>query len=264
MKFSYVLIFSFGFYDMCSKIWPYFLHYHPNGFFQRQRWTTNDSNLDIRNVHLLVLAMVTSTPKTKNNGIQKTLYKGMAGNMDYEDQSLLIERARTQSWLGVTQAVFANFGRGLVATRKIVKIEVVIDYHVQIFTKKTMEEVSAIEGIKREYCLEVKGHGRRIINASAEVCPDHPENRCMGRRANHSVAEANIKSANIHLFCRAKPTRRCSPGQQTNQFLRAIKVWLRRSSCPLWDQRQLNLQRQEVYSQEYFPERNLPLLRTFS
>ena len=64
--------------------------------------------------------MITSTPKRKNSGIQKIMYKGMAGNMDYEDQSLLIERARTQSWPGVTQAVFANFGRGLVATREFV------------------------------------------------------------------------------------------------------------------------------------------------
>ena len=164
-------IFIFGFNDTCSKIWSYFLHYHSNCFFQRQKWNTNDSHLDIKKVHLLVLAMITSTPKRKNSGIQKIMYKGMAGNMDYEDQSLLIERARTQSWPGVTQAVFANFGRGLVATREFVKNEVVIDYHGQIFTKKTMEEVSATEGVKREYCLEVKGPGRRIINATAEVCP---------------------------------------------------------------------------------------------
>ena len=100
----------------------------------------------------------------------------MAGNKEYDDQSLLIERARTQSWPGVIQAVFANFGRGLVATRELVKNEVVIDYHGQVFTKKTMEEVSAIECAKREYCLKVKGHGRRIVNASAEMCPVHPEN----------------------------------------------------------------------------------------
>ena len=121
VEFSNVLIFLFGFHDMCSKIWSYFVHYHQNGFFRRQKWTTNDSKLDLKKVHLLVLAMITSTPKTKNCGIQKITYKGMAGNMEYEDQSLLIERARTQSWPGVTQAVFANFGRGLVATRKFVK-----------------------------------------------------------------------------------------------------------------------------------------------
>ena len=119
MEFSNVSIFIFGFNDTCSKIWSYFLYYHTNCFFQRQKWTTNDSNLDIKKVHLLVLAMITSTPKRKNSGIQKIIFKGMAGNMDYEDQSLLIERARTQSWPGVTQTVFANFGRGLVATREL-------------------------------------------------------------------------------------------------------------------------------------------------
>ena len=39
-----------------------------------------------------------------------------------------------------------------------------------------MEEVSTIEGVKRDYCLEVKGPGRRIINASAEVWLVQPEN----------------------------------------------------------------------------------------
>ena len=141
MEFSNVSIFIFGFNDTCSKIWSYFLYYHTNCFFQRQKWTTKDSNLDIKKVHLLVLAMITSTPKRKNSGIQKIIFKGMAGNMDYEDQSLLIE-----SWPGVTQTVFANFGRGLVATREFVKNEVVIDYHGQVFTKKTMEEVSPNRG----------------------------------------------------------------------------------------------------------------------
>ena len=74
-------------------------------------------------IHLLVLAMITSTPKRKNSGIQKIMYKGMAGNMDYEDQSLLIERARTQSWPGVTQAVFANFGRGPLPPANLLKMK---------------------------------------------------------------------------------------------------------------------------------------------
>ena len=202
---------------MCTKIWSYFLHYHPNGFVQRRKWTTNDSNLDIKKVDRVVLAMITSTPKTKNSGIQKILYKGMAVNMEFEDQSLLIERERTQSWLGVTQAVFANFGRGLVATRRFVKSEVVIDYHGQVFTKKTMEEVSAIEGVKGENCLEVKGSGRRIINVSAEACPVHPENRCVCRLANHSVAEANVKPTDIQFF--AEPNQRVvvfGPSNQSN------------------------------------------------
>ena len=254
MEFSNASIFIFGFNDTCSKIWSYFLHYHTNCFFQRQKWNTNDSHLDIKKVHILVLAMITSTPKRKNSGIQKIMYKGMAGNMDYEDQSLLIERARTQSWPGVTQAVFANFGRGLVATREFVKNEVVIDYHGQIFTKKTMEEVSATEGVKREYCLEVKGPGRRIINATAEVCPVHPENRCMGRLANHSVAEANMKSTEIQLFAdpnqRVVVLRAIKPIKPFEQLRFDYEDPVARSEFS--ESRTCN--DDEVYSQEYFPE----------
>ena len=63
-----------------------------------------------------------------------------------------------------------------------------------------MDEISAIEGVKREFCLEVKGPGRRIINASAETCPVHPDSRCMGRLANHSVLEAIMKSTDVIVF----------------------------------------------------------------
>ena len=62
-------------------------------YFQRQKWTTqNDGNQDLRKVYLLVLPMFI-TPKVETNiAIQKIYYKGLASNMDFEDQTLLIER----------------------------------------------------------------------------------------------------------------------------------------------------------------------------
>ena len=90
----------------------------------------------------------------------------------------------------------------------------VIDYLGLVFIQKTVEEFSAIEGVKRKFCLEAKGPGRKTINASAEVCPAHPENRCIGRLANHSMAEASMKSTDIQLF--AEPNQRVV-------VLRAIK-----------------------------------------
>ena len=95
---------------------------------------------------------------------------------------------------------FNKFERGIVAARVFQKTEVVIDYHGQVFLKTSMDEVSAIEGVKREFCLEVKGPGRRIINTSAETCLVHPDSRCMGRLANHSVLEANMKSTDVTVF----------------------------------------------------------------
>ena len=52
------------------------------------------------------------------------------------------------------------------------------------------------------------------MNTSPEVCPVHPENRCMSRLANHSVTEANMKSTDIQRF--AEPNQRVV-------VLRAIK-----------------------------------------
>ena len=170
-------------------------------YFQRQKWTTqNDGNQDLRKVYLLVLPIFITPKVETNKAIQKIYYKGLASNMEFEDQTLLMERCRSQKWPGVTQVSFSKFGRGIVATRVFQKNEVVIDYHGQVFLKTSMDEVSAIEGVKREFCLEVKGPGRRIINASAETCPVHPDSRCMGRLANHSVLEANMKSTDVIVF----------------------------------------------------------------
>ena len=77
--------------------------------FQRQKWTTqNDGNQDLRKVYLLVLPMFI-TPKVETNiAIQKIYYKGLASNMDFEDQTLLMERCRSQKWPGVTQVFLAS------------------------------------------------------------------------------------------------------------------------------------------------------------
>ena len=78
-------------------------------YFERQKWTTqNDGNQDLRNVYLLVLPMFI-TPKVETNiAIQKIYYKGLACNMEFEDQTLLMERCRTQKWSGVTQVFLAS------------------------------------------------------------------------------------------------------------------------------------------------------------
>ena len=156
-----------------------------------------------------------------------------------------------------------EFWQRLVATREFVKNEVVIDYHGQVFTKKTMEEVSAIEGVKREYCMEVNGPGRRIINASPKVCPVHPENRCMGRLANHCVAEANMKSTDIQLF--AKPNhgvvvlRAIKPIKPFEHLRFGYEDPVARSEFSASQ----TCNDEDVYSQDYFPERNIPSLEDF-
>ena len=180
---------------------PVTLELKIKGFFQRQKWSmANDCSQDVRKVYLIVLPMIIAPKVSTDSAIQKIMYKGLASNMEFEDQTLLMERCRTQKWPGVCQAIFSKFGRGIVATRAFERNEVIVDYHGQIFFKKSMEEVSAIEGVQREYCLEVKGPGRRIINATAETCPVHPETRCMGRLANHSVVDANMKSTDVVVF----------------------------------------------------------------
>ena len=130
--------------------------------------------------------------------------------MKFEDQNLLMERCRSQKWPGVTKVLLSKFGRRVVAIRVFQNNEVVIDYHRQVFAKKSIDEVTVIEGVKREFCLEVKGPGRRIILSFAEICRVHSDSRCIGRFANHSVVEANMKSTNVMLS-----------SEQAEQFIRS-------------------------------------------
>ena len=83
------------------------------------------------------------------------------------------------------------------------------------FLPKMMEDVLAIKGFKREYYLEVKRTGRRIINATAGVCPVHIENIGIGRLGIDSVAEANVKSTDIPFF--AQPNQRVVVLRRSNQ-----------------------------------------------
>ena len=94
-------------------------------------------------------------PKVETNvAIQNIHYEGLASNMEFEDQTLLMESSRSQKWPEVTEVLFSKFGRGIVATRVFQKTEIVIDYHGQIFTKKSNDEVSAIESVKRNFVLK--------------------------------------------------------------------------------------------------------------
>ena len=55
-----------------------------------------------------------------------------------------------------------------------------------------------------EFCLSVPGPPKRIIDASAEECAEHPGTRCLGRLANHGSKSANIKLKDI-LLDKLKP-----------------------------------------------------------
>ena len=134
--------------------------------------------------------------------IRKIYYDGIASNMEFEYETLLMEKCRSQKRNGVTQVFFSKLGRGISATREFKKNEVVTGYHWRDFTKNAKDKIAAMKGVKREFSLEVKGPDQKIINASADTCPVHLDSRRMGRLNNHSVVENNIKSTDVIVFAK--------------------------------------------------------------
>ena len=70
----------------------------------------------------------------------------------------------------------------------------------QSVTGVTFNTYAKRKDVVHEYCLEVKGPPRRIIDAGGELCDKHPGNRCLGRIANHlTLKEANLIAVEMVL-----------------------------------------------------------------
>ena len=50
-----------------------------------------------------------------------------------------------------------------------------------------------------EFCFELPGPPKKIVDAGAEDCPLHPRTRCPGRLMNHAEKGANLKPKDIKL-----------------------------------------------------------------
>lgn len=119
-------------------------------------------------------------------------------------QHLLHHRCATQEWVGVTDAKFEKYGRGLVSLQRIRKDDVIVDYHGLVVEGKTLDDhLKEHPYVNTEFCLEITQLPKRIIDASAETCVVHPGIRCLGRLANHALAKkgsaANMVLADILL-----------------------------------------------------------------
>jgi hypothetical protein len=128
-------------------------------------------------------------------------YKAYAPFLEPQ-QIELHHRCKTQEWVGVCDVKYEKYGRGLVSTQKIDKGDVIVDYHGLVVEGPNLEEHFAKPGVLSEFCLQIAHKPKRIIDASAESCEQHPNNRCLGRLANHALARkgsANMALADILL-----------------------------------------------------------------
>ena len=120
-------------------------------------------------------------PLRETTGIMHKQYEEFRKELQTELQS----RCATQNWIGICDAKFKKFGRGVVSLQRIRKNDIIMDYHGKVVTGITFEEYADESDVAHEYCIEVADYPKRIIDATSETCRDHPGNRCLGRLANH-------------------------------------------------------------------------------
>ena len=88
-----------------------------------------------------------------------------------------------------------------------------MDYHGVAVTDKTYQDLIRNRSVPTEFVLEIGAPVKRFIDASSEVCVEHPTNRCLGRLANHSTLnskknlDANMKIIEVVLKAFDPPKR---------------------------------------------------------
>ena len=87
---------------------------------------------------------------------------------------------------------FPKLGRGLVTLQHIQKDDVIVDYHGMVVRGVPFETYILRPGVASEFCLEIDQHPKRIIDATAEKCAEHNDNRCLGRLVNHALRKKGI------------------------------------------------------------------------
>ena len=111
------------------------------------------------------------------------------------------EKCFLQQWTGidVLENCPGGRGRGIIAAKKFVKNEIVVDYHAQRISR---EEATAIEADPTDarfnylFC----GPNGLFWDGSPEFCTCHPQSRLLGRLANFARKGSDECNMKPHLF----------------------------------------------------------------
>ena len=133
-----------------------------------------------------------------STGINKVAFKPLP----VDQQVQLKDRCDKQNWVGICDANFKDFGRGVVSLQEIQKDDIILDFHGEIVTGLTFEQlINTRPDIRQEYCLEIsKSNPRRIIDAGSEICAAHSHNRCLGRLINHANSQETENTKLVEIL----------------------------------------------------------------
>lgn len=92
---------------------------------------------------------------------------------------------------------------GVISTQAIKMDDIIMDYHGIEYTgssgKQHINSLMESDDKAMDYLLEIIGPPYRVIDASSEICNLHPDNRCMGRLANHVTIKQNGEETNMKV-----------------------------------------------------------------
>ena len=107
-------------------------------------------------------------------------------------------RIKSQQWPSICDVHVKGLGRGVVTTFNVEKGEILVDYHGEEIKGMSCEEYLDIPGNQSEYLFQISQ--KHLVDASKEICDEHPNNRCLGRLFNHrSSKEANVKPVLVNI-----------------------------------------------------------------
>ena len=128
-------------------------------------------------------------------------------------------------------------GRGVIALRRFLKNEIVVDYHGIETEGQTMESYCGVDPANRysEYIIEVRQGTQRLVDASIDPCAIHLGHRCLGRLLNYAP---EYEKGKFNHKCNLQLTEVvCNKLSNSNQRIVVLKA--RRNIEPLeqllWD-----------------------------
>lgn len=120
---------------------------------------------------------------------------------------LLIASVVHQKWKGLAIKHFEGKGKGVIATMKFQKNQVVCDYHGEEVSEQERERrLETLTG-EPSYLFFFKGKGGEPLcfDAQKSPCDCHPDKETFGRRMNHSRRRSNVQPRRVSLDCPEGP-----------------------------------------------------------
>ena len=107
-------------------------------------------------------------------------------------------RIKSQQRPSICDVQVKCLGRGVVTTTNVENWEILVDYHGEEIKGMSSEEYLEIPANQSKYLFQISH--KHIVDASKEICDEHPNNRWLARLINHqSSKEANVKPVLVNI-----------------------------------------------------------------